>query len=74
MSTNRPPNVTADGSGGYMDLNHHEKSLQEALLLMETGCIDEARQVLDGALCHVQYFTVRRRIQEDHAQRMQAGR
>ena len=62
MKSPNPPNVTADGSPGYMDLNVHEKALQDALLLMQTGRIDDARQALDTALCHVQYYTVRRRI------------
>jgi hypothetical protein len=73
MKSPNPPNVTADGSPGYMDLNVHEKCLQDAMLLLQTGRADDARQTLENALTHVQYYTVRRRIIQEQ-QRMLAGR
>lgn len=60
MSTSRPPNVTGDGTPGYMDLDYHERLLKEALLLMETGRIDKARLSVSNALAHTRHYTVRR--------------
>ena len=62
MSEARLPNVTADGSPGHMDLNYHEGRLQDALLLMETGRIGQASEMLRLALTHVEYYTKRRPV------------
>ena len=62
MKSPYPPNVIAESDPGYMDLDHHEKRLQEALLLMETGQINKARLLIMGVLGQVRYYTMRRRI------------
>jgi hypothetical protein len=61
MSETRQPNVTVDGEPAQMDLNGHEKLLEEALMFMESGRIGRAREEIQRALDRVRYFKHRKK-------------